>query len=136
MEDVIRKLADSYVDARVGFANEQAKKWVEERYVLLPTDKNGKPIKLGDFLSYGNREPQLVTSMELGEYGWTLYGDEVFAFRPSSYEIVEPDSIEKLRGDMCRVWNGVHCNGHDCSDVDCEVNEWLKRAEKLFKAVE
>jgi len=73
---------------------------VDERYMELPTDADGVPIRVGDKLKskYGPK-PFIVESMEFGS-SWTVWDSENGATRwPNECRHVKPRTVEDVLTD-------------------------------------
>lgn len=50
---------------------------IAERYMELPLDTNGVPIRTGDIIEFGKKGERL----EVTHFGWTEHGDPTIAYR-------------------------------------------------------
>lgn len=50
---------------------------VSERYIELPVDADGVPIRVGDLIEFGRKGERL----EVTHIGWTKHGDPTIAYR-------------------------------------------------------
>lgn len=116
--------------------------WLEKWYIPRPVDADGE---LFDFNKIYDNGCGAIGRIYLSEFpiedGKTLViynivsHDEV-RYAPNTLRAEEPDSIEKLRKDICCAVGGCVIGFYrdfEAACKDCDVTEFVARAEKLFK---
>lgn len=114
--------------------------WLDRWYIPRPVDADGELFDFNKIYDNGCGAIDRIYISERSIGGgktsviYNIVSHDEIRYAPNDLRAEEPDSIEKLRRDICNAWNGSICsqNGYECTDKDCEVNEWLARAEKLF----
>lgn len=116
---------------------EPFQKWLDRWYIPRPLDADGEPIRFGDLFEYrgkGKLEKLPVTGFRFYSDGSIYLYFETSpncAYTPIAEKArrASTDSIEKLREDMKSKFDGFYTE----SEYESAVDEWLARAEKLFK---
>lgn len=99
--------------------------WLNRWYLPRPVI-DGEPVQFGERLVNNIGQETVATSM-------FFYSDSdkssicVNGRYVNEWERIEPDSIEKLRSEMLNL---IYASAEE---VETIVNDWLSRAEKLFK---
>lgn len=104
---------------------------VSERYMPLPVDADGVPIRVGDLIEFGSKGERL----EVTHIGWTRHGDPTISYRRpngtldcscigSECRHVKPRTIEDVLRDCCNEWN-EHCGS------EWEQGVYAKYADEL-----
>lgn len=108
------------------------RKWLDYWYLPRPVI-DGEPVQFGDRLK--NKPLDVVnistSKFKVDEIQFTDFGSVfVNGFVQSSLKRVKPDSIEKLKREMVSI---TYTGAYGKEEAEELVNEWLSRAEKLFK---
>lgn len=109
---------DSYLHRDAMRIADRIETEVAERYMELPVDADGVPIRYGDSLSYCGEHGEVVTGKVCNmEYRERSYGEADWLVNvagwifPGDARHAKPRTIEDVLRDCCNEWN-KHC-GHD-----------------------
>lgn len=108
------------------------RKWLDYWYLPRPV-VDGEPVQFGDRLKNKPLDVVNISTSEfkVNEIQFTDFGSVfVNGFVQSSLKRIKPDSIEKLKGEMVSI---TYTGAYGKEEAEELVNEWLSRAEKLFK---
>lgn len=116
---------DGYAHADAMSLANEIEREIAERYMELPVDADGVPIRVGDLIEFGKKGERL----EVTHFGWTKFGDPTIAYRRPNGTIdcscigsecrhVKPRTLEDVLMDA-----GVSCAA--ISDVAAEIRELL-----------
>lgn len=110
--------------------------WLDKWYIPKPIGGDGNPISFDKLYDCGCGAIENINVFRCnGEYRYVVTShDNISFFDMEDLHEQVPDSIEKLREDLCSRVHGCSIDdfyeSRDCKE--CEVTEFLARAEKLF----
>lgn len=114
---------------------ETFQEWLDKWYIPKPLDADREPISFDKLYDKGCGAIDFIhIYSNSGKYGYSVESHDGYVFSPEQLKGQEPDSIEKLRKDICCAVGGCVIGFYrDCDACkDCDVTEYLARAEKLF----
>lgn len=110
--------------------------WLDKWYIPKPIGGDGNPISFDKLYDCGCGAIENINVFRCnGKYEYVVTShDNISFFDVKDLHEQVPDSIEKLREDLCCHIHGCAIGAYEDCDAckDCEVTEWLARAEKLF----
>lgn len=117
---------------------ETFQEWLDRWYIPRPVDADGELFDFNKIYDNGCGaiDRIYISERSIGDgktaVRYNIVSHDEIRYEPNDLRAEEQDSIEKLREDLC-------CHIHGCGDYedcdackDCEVTEFLARAEKLF----
>lgn len=101
---------------------------IDERYMELPLDADGVPIRCGDFVDGGMGDSGKVQHVELWPDGFVVvyecHPGTFTRYAPDAVRHVKPRTIEDVLRDCCNEWN-EHCGN------DWEQSVYAKYADEI-----
>lgn len=115
---------------------ESFQEWLDKWYIPKPIGGDGNPISFDNLYDCGCGAIENINVFRCnGEYRYVVTShDNISFFDMEDLHEQVPDSIEKLRKDICCAIGGCVIGFYrDCDACkDCDVTEFVARAEKLF----
>lgn len=110
---------------------------IAERYMLLPVDADGVPIRVGDEMENGEYRGK-VTDMSWDGHFWHVYHGFI-AIAPCDYTHVKPDPLKELLHDACMNATRICCEQGVGPNVHVEIDEtglaeYAERIRELMEA--
>ena len=113
------------------FTDEQ-QQYIDEHYQLLPKDRDGVPIHVGDTVYLDDGRKAKVARIQLSErehsIGFTVCGD-FFALWPEDLTHTRPDSWERIADELEEWCDGADVDGDACG----KPRDLAKRIRELAK---
>ena len=96
-----------------------------ERYIAMPLDADGVPIRVGDIVEYvdDTLAPRNVASINLACDGWWVYINGV-GRRSDKYRHVTPDTWERIIEEVLQ-------RGHDDYPLNVDIEPYVARCKAL-----
>ena len=104
---------------------------IEQEYIELPKDKNGKHIQIGSFVGHGDGKEKKVLYIQIHRGGRTCVATTDFTGFSSLVKLIEHDSQEKIDEDA-RVNSYDYCNkrGLDLTNYTVASKRDLLRCQR------
>lgn len=115
---------------------------IAERYMELPVDADGVPIRVGDLIEFGKKGERL----EVTHFGWTSHGDPTVAYRRPNGTLdcscigdecrhVKPRTVEDVLEDFIAAYDEWDCNTYDDERMAGRRELFAKYADELRELV-
>ena len=85
---------------RAVLATEKIEKEVSERYMELPLDADGVPIRVGDVLSYGDYKFKVFELAAFGDGSWSIRNEDGNAWAACDVTHYHKPTVENVLRDM------------------------------------
>lgn len=121
-DEAARKMVDNprWVCARAEEIADEIEREIAERYMELPKDADGVPVRIGDKMTNINKPSDEYTVTSITESGCRVYGDCAF-IKTSQLRHIKPRTVEDVLEEFLRASADV------CAEANCELEEQIAR---------